>query len=107
MKLSWVRMLYVLLQEGCECRPKQEDKNNTHDLTVDIPNLVAHGVPDEFIISVVHDKDLVHAEHLSRFHVSQRVAVLAALEGDGLTPLIRPGVGGAIGQAHYVVPSGG
>lgn len=100
-------MLYVALQEGSEPRPKQEDKNNLHDLTVDIPDLVAHGEPDEFIISVVHDKDLVHAEHLGRFHVSWGQVMLAALEGDGLTPLVRPGFGGATGQAHYVVPSGG
>lgn len=85
----------------------RKTKNNPRDLTIDIPDLVAHGEPDEFIISVIHDKDLVHAEHLSRFHVSQRLAVLAALEGDGLTPLIRPGLSGAIGQAYYVVPSGG
>lgn len=59
-----------MLQEGSEHRPKQEDKNNHHDLTIDIPDLVAHGEPDDFITSVVQDKDLVHAEHLSWFHVS-------------------------------------
>ena len=85
----------------------RKTKENLSDLTIDIPDLVAHGEPDEFIISVVHDKDLVHAEHLGRFHVSQRLAVLAALESDGLTPLIRPGLSGAVGQAHYVVPGGG
>lgn len=90
-----------------ERRPKQEDTNNLHDLTVDVADLVAHGEPDEFIISVVQDKDLVHAEHLGGFHVSQRLVMLAALEGDGLTPLVRPGLSGAVGQAHYVVPSGG
>lgn len=100
-------MLYVVLQEGSERRPKQEDKNKLHDLTVDISDLVAHGEPDEFVISIVHDKHLFHAEHLSRLHVSQSLAMLAALEGDGLTPLICPGVSGAIGQAHYVVSSGG
>lgn len=84
---------------------KQEDKNYLHDLTIDIPDLVAHGEPDEIITSVVHDKDLVHAEHLSGFHVSERLAMLAALEGDGLTPLERPGVSVAVGRAHYVFPS--
>lgn len=100
-------MLYVARREGSEQRPKQEDKNSLHDLTIDIPDLVAHGEPDEFIISVVHDKHLVHAKHLGRFHVSQRVAMLTALKGDGLTPLIHPGFSGAIRQAHYIVPGGG
>lgn len=100
-------MLYDSHQEGSEQRPKQEDKNSPYDLTIDIPDLVAHGEPDEFIISIIHDKHLVHAEHLGRFHVSQRVAMLAALEGDGLTPLIRPGFSGAIRQVHCIVPGGG
>lgn len=100
-------MLYVVLQDGSMCRPKQEDTNNPNDLTIDVSDFVAHGKPDELIIFIVQDKDLVHAEHLSWFHVSQRLAILAALEGDGLTPLVRPGVSGAIGQSHFVVPSGG
>lgn len=33
--------------------------------------------------------------------------MLAALEGDGLTPLICPGVSGAVGQGHYVFAGGG
>lgn len=49
---------------------KQEDKNNLYDLTINIPNFVAHGKPDEVIINVVQNKDLVHTEHLRRFHVS-------------------------------------
>lgn len=100
-------MLYVVIQEGSELRAKQEDKNNIRDLTVDVPYLVAHGESDEFIISVVHDKDLIHAEHLGGFHVSQRLVMLATLEADGLTPLICPGLSGATGQAHHVVPIGG
>ena len=99
-------MLYSR-KEVMEVRAKQEDKKHHDDLTIDIPNLVAHGEPDEFIISIIHDKDLVHTEHLGRFNVSQRFAVLAALEGDGLTPLIRPGVSGTIRQTHDVVPCGG
>lgn len=97
----------VVLQEGSELRLKQEDKNDLLDLTIDVPDLVAHGKPDELIISVVHDKDLVHAEHLGGFRVSCRHVMLAAREADGLTPLMRPGVSGAIGQAHDVVPGGG
>lgn len=85
--------------EGSEDRPKQEARNNLHDLTINIPDLVGHGESEDFIC-IVHDKHLVHAEHLSWFHVSQRLAILAALEGEGLTPLICPGVSGAIGQAH-------
>lgn len=91
--------------EGSEDRPKQEDKNNLHDLTVNIPDLVGHGDSQDFII--VHDHHLVHAEHLSRFHVSQKLAMLAALECDGLTPLICSGFSRAIGQAHQVVAGGG
>lgn len=97
----------VVLQEGSVRGLKQEDKNNPHDLTIDITDLVAHSEPDEFIISIVQDKDLVHAEHLSGFHVFQRLSILAALEGDGLTPLVGPGFSGAIGKAHYIVPGGG
>lgn len=92
-----------MIWEGSELRPKQEDENN---LTINIPDLVCHGEAEDVIL-VVHDKHLVHTEHLSRFHVFQRLAMLAALEGDGLTPLICPGVSGAIGQAHYVVAGGG
>lgn len=33
--------------------------------------------------------------------------MLAALEGDGLTPLVRPGLSGAVGQGDRVVPGGG
>lgn len=90
--------------EGSEDRPKQEDKNN--DLTIDISDLVGHGESQDFIC-IVLDKHLVHAEHLSQLHVSQKLGVLAALECDGLTPLICPGVSGAIGQAHRVVTGGG
>lgn len=43
--------------------------------SVGVPDLVAHGEPDEFIISIVHDKDLIHAEHLCGFHVSQRLVM--------------------------------
>lgn len=88
-------------------RQQQEDKHHLHDLTVDVPDLIAHGKPDDFVIGVVHDEHLVHTEHLSGFHVSQSVAMLAVLEGDGLTPLVRPGVGGLVRQGHFIVPSGG
>lgn len=88
-------------------KAKQEDGNCLHDLTVDVPDFVAHGKPDELITGVIHDKYLVHVEHLGRFHVSVGLVVLAALEGDGLTPLIRPGVGGSVRQVHNVVPGGG
>lgn len=97
-------MLYTSQEVSAD--QKQEDKNKLHDLTINIPDLVGHGKPDDFI-RIVHDKHLVHVEHLSRFHVSQRLAMLAALEGDGLTPLICPGVSGAVGQAHYVFAGGG
>lgn len=100
-------MLYIPFEEGNEYKPKQEEQNKLHDLTIDVSDLVAHGEADELIASVVHDKHLVHAEHLGGFDVSQGLAVLAALEGDGLTPLIRPGVGGAVWEAHHVVPGGG
>ena len=77
-----------------------------HDLTVDIGDLVAHGVADELIGGVIHDKDLVHVEHLGGFHGPEGLVVLAALEADGLAPLVRPGLGRALGKADHVVPRG-
>lgn len=101
-----VRMLF-LKGGGSECRPKQEKaENSARDLTVDVPDLVGHGEADD-VVGVVHDEHLVHIEHLRGPHVSQGVAVRAALEADGLTPLVRPGLGGAVGQGELVVPGGG
>lgn len=67
--LKAVRGQDILHREGSTER-KQEDKNNVCDLTVDVPNLVAHGEADELIISVVQNKDLVHAQHLGGFDIS-------------------------------------
>lgn len=100
-------MLYVALQEGTEHRPNRKNKNSACDLTIDVPDLVAHGKPDELIIGVIHDKNLVHTEHLGRFNFSWRLIILAALEGDGLTPLVRPGLSGAVRKANYIVSGGG
>lgn len=97
-----VRVLYL---QGEEARADQNRKRR-RDLTVDVADLVGHGEADD-VVGVVHDKHLVHVEHLRGPHVSQGVAVLAALEGDGLTPLVRPGLSGAVGQVEYVVPGGG
>lgn len=91
---SGVRMLYS--RKEVRADQNRKAKNNPHDLTVHIPDLVGHGEADD-VVCVVHDKHLVHSEHLRGPHVSQSLAVLAAPEGDGLTPLVGPGLGGAVG----------
>lgn len=96
--------MFVPEREGSVSRPEQEKQGR--DLTVDVPDLVGHGKADD-VVGVVQDEHLVHVEHLRGSHVPQGVAVLAALEGDGLTPLVRPGLGGAVGQEERVVPGGG
>lgn len=101
-----VRMLFLKGEEARADQNRKRRKNNPRDLTVDVPDLVGHGEAED-VVGVVHDEHLVHVKHLRGPHVSQGVAVLAALEGDGLTPLVRPCLSGAVGQGDGVVPGGG
>lgn len=64
---------------------------------MDRTNLVAHGEADQVIIGVKHHKDLVDAQLLRGRGPPVGVSVRAALKGDGLTPLVAPGLHGALG----------
>lgn len=77
------------------------------DLTVDVSDLVAHGEADELIRGAVHDEDLVDAELLGGGRGSGGLVVLAAAEGDGVAPLVGPGLSGAVRMTHNVVSGGG
>lgn len=61
-------------------------------LTVNVPDFVGHSEPHDFI-RIIQGQHMIHTEKLGRFHLSPKIAVLAALEGDCLTPLIGPCVG--------------
>lgn len=76
-------------------------------LTVHRADPVAHGVADQVVLSVKHHKDLVHAELLGGQLRPDGLVVLAALEGDRLTPLVASGLDGAVGRGDGVVAVGG
>lgn len=77
------------------------------ELTVDGANLVAHGVADQMVVRVEHHKDLVHAELLGGWCCPGGLVMRAALEGDGLTPLVASGLYLAIRGGDGVVAVGG
>lgn len=66
-------------------------------LTVDRADLVAHGEADQVIICVKHHKDLVDAQLLCGRGPPGGLLMGAALKGDGLTPLVAPGLDDALG----------
>lgn len=76
-------------------------------LTVHRADPVAHGVADQVVVGVKHHKDLVHAELLGGQLRPDGRVVLAALEGDRLTPLVASGLDGAAGRGDGVVAVGG
>lgn len=77
------------------------------ELTVHVPDLVAHGVPHQLMLGVVHDKHLFHSQHLGLGHLPGGLGMGAALVGDGLPPLVFPGLRGTILQADHVLTRGG
>lgn len=74
---------------------------------MDGADLVAHGVADQLVVGVEHDEDLVHAELLGGRRRPAGLVVRAALEGDGLAPLVAPGLHAAVGEGDGVVAVGG
>lgn len=76
---------------------------------MDRANLVAHGEADQVIIRVKHHKDLVNAQLLCGRGPPIGIFVRAALKGDGLTPLVAPGLYGALrgGDGVFTVRRGG
>lgn len=74
---------------------------------MDGADLVAHGVADQTVVGIEHHKDLVHAELLRRRRRPDGFVVWAALEGDSLTPLVAPGLDGAVRRGDGVVAVGG
>lgn len=69
---------------------------------MDRANLVAHGEADEVIVSVKHHKDLVNAQLLCGRGPPISIFVGATLKGDGLTPLVAPGLYGALREGDGV-----
>lgn len=95
--------LEVVLPSLCFCNISVE----VSELTVDGADLVAHGVADQMVVGIKHHEDLVHAELLGgRCHPGGFV-VWAALEGDGLTPLVASGLDSAVRGGDGVVTVGG
>lgn len=74
---------------------------------MDGADLVAHGVADQKVFGVEHHKDLVHAELLGGRRRPGGLVVRAALEGDGLTPLVASGLDVAVRGGDGVVTVGG
>lgn len=72
---------------------------------MDGADLVAHGVADELVGRVVHDENLVDGELLRRGQLAGTLVMLAALEGDGLAPIVAQLLDATLSQAHYVVSS--
>lgn len=70
---------------------------------MDGADLVAHGVADQVVFGVEHHEDLVHAELLGGRRLPDGLVVWAALEGDGLTPLVAFGLDGAVGGGDGVI----
>lgn len=64
---------------------------------MDRADLVAHGEADQVVIRVKHHKDLVDAQLLCSRGPPTGIFMSAALKGDGLTPLVAPGLHGALG----------
>lgn len=60
-------------------------------------DLVACGVADQFVGCVKQDKDLVHTKLLGGWCRPDGFIMGAAVEGDGLTPVVAPGLDAAIG----------
>lgn len=61
--------------------------------TVDVSNLVTHGVTQELIALIIHDEHLVHTEHLCGRHGSDDFIKLAALKRDGLSECVASALG--------------
>lgn len=59
-------------------------------------DLVAHGVADQIVFCIEQDKDLVHTELLGGWRHPDGLIMGAAVEGDGLTPLVASGLDAAI-----------
>lgn len=74
---------------------------------MDGADLVAHGVAYQVVVGVEHHKDLVHAELLDRWRRPVGLIMRAALEGDGLTPVVVSGLDVAIRGGDGVVAVGG
>lgn len=64
---------------------------------MDRADLVAHGEADQVIICIKHHKDLVDAQLLCGRGPPSGLLMRAALKGDGLTPLVAPGLDDALG----------
>ncbi|XP_034722409.1 uncharacterized protein LOC117941512 [Etheostoma cragini] len=83
--------------DGRYCHVSKSRSKSKRGLTVDRADLVAHGVADQMVVLVEHHKDLVHAELLGGGRRAGHLGVRAALEADGLAPLVAPGLGAAAG----------
>ena len=81
-------------------------QRRTFKLTVDRADLVAHGIADQMVVGVKHHEDLVHAELLGGWRRPGGLVVRAAMESDGLAPLVASGVDFAIGGSDGVVAVG-
>lgn len=58
------------------------------------------------VLRVKHYKDLVHAELLDGRHLPCGLLMGTALESDGLTPVVAPGLNTAVRRDNGVVAGG-